>query len=98
LRHLKLKAARLWQRHGGPDEENWAEAESYMKAYYENIVPAVVEAKAADRRPHAERVLGALARYEDIVSGLEAAIAVYFLDGDLMRELAPRYWSMASGE
>ncbi len=88
---IAIKAKRVWESTGGiySNEANWISAERYTKMFYENIIPAV----AMKNVDSAEMVLKAFGfsrspenRYL-IINAFEAAIAIYFLDADVIREL-----------
>lgn len=81
------KAARWaqWAGQGNP-EDHWRMADRQVRDFYGSIIPAVKERD----RSSTERVLRALYGCERIVTALEAALAVYFLDGQLVAELLER--------
>ena len=94
---VQCKAHRLWEDDPQHDKDtNWMEAESYVKEFYENIVPAVME----HERERAFRVLHAIEptrkptpknrRWHKIIDCFEATLAVYFLEKSTTDEfLAP---------
>lgn len=84
----KRKAARIWDAVKNTDDhQNWIGAEQYVQGFYSNIVPAVEDADVACT----ERILNALQdrcgtnHRSLVVSGLEAALAICFLDADVIR-------------
>jgi tetratricopeptide (TPR) repeat protein len=85
-RLLNIKAYHLWETTGLSEAENWSRAERYCESFYGNIVPAVT-LKSVE---HVRAVLDALeirhgaSRADVAVSCFEMAIAVYFLDPEIV--------------
>ncbi len=83
---IQPKAQRIWETRGEPDQDlNWHRAQSYVKLFYENILPAV-----EGSRESTKSVLKAFQfskaprnRYL-IINSFEVALAVRFLDRDLI--------------
>jgi len=68
--------------HWDPDD-NWRVADNQVRDFYDNITAAV-----RDRdRSSTERVVRAVVDREGIANALEAALAVSFLDGEMVREI-----------
>lgn len=82
------KACRIYETTGSRDDEkNWVHAETYVKMFYENIIPAVVE---KDK----EKVLRVLKAFQFskmnhflIINCFETALAIYFLDPYIIQRL-----------
>ncbi|MEO2027183.1 MAG: hypothetical protein ABGZ23_15020, partial [Fuerstiella sp.] len=86
---IERKARRLWERTESKDAaENWRRAEEYVRDFYENLLPAIVE---SDQLAVAS-VLSAAAPCPEtgasceLVDSLEVAIVTYFFDPKLMNE------------
>lgn len=98
---IGIKAKRVWERTGGiyTPEANWVSAETYTKMFYENIIPAVTT-KRIDRVADVLMAFGFSKAPEHrylVINAFEAAIAVYFLDPNIIRELVDRKavaWNM----
>jgi hypothetical protein len=80
---IKRKAERMWQvTRDSYELRNWLPAKGYVQSFYENIIPAV-DGKG-DK--YVENVLMALQDHHNtnrrslLVNGLEAAVAIRFLD------------------
>lgn len=95
---ISRKAKRIYERIGEEsDMKGWASAETFVRMFYENIIPAVME---KDR----ERTLSVLKAFwgdsnrnkfsiivvSSIVNCFEAALAIYFLDPDIIRSLCAK--------
>jgi hypothetical protein len=90
LRLLMQKAERIWRTTGVADPDvNWCRARLYAAMYYENIIGAV-----QDGDPRKTLAIlrafqfskGAPNRYL-IINGFETAVAISFLDKDIVREV-----------
>ena len=88
--HLVVnKAQRIWahsaRRRGA--EANWAEAERYVRGFYEHIIPAVKEADPQHIAALAEAFCSAHRgpRPCDIVNCFEAALVVYYVDPEKLK-------------
>jgi hypothetical protein len=87
---LNMRAYEVWASGGDPDSvRNYEAAEEYLKMFYENIIPAVIE----DDIEKTLAVLTALRigtkaenRYR-LVNCFEAALAIYFLNLDHIRKI-----------
>jgi len=87
---IRKKAERLWQTTGNNNEnDNWFRAKLYVRMYYENIIPAVIDKndsntamvlKAFQFSKTAEN------RYL-IINCFEAAVAIHFLDKDVINNI-----------
>jgi hypothetical protein len=87
---IRRKAGRIWLTTGETDEiTNWSRAETYCRAFYDNIGPAVLQSDP-------ERALGALHAFEFskapehrylVINAFETALAVYFLDAQIIAGL-----------
>jgi hypothetical protein len=87
---LSTKARKVWEGGGDSDRDaNWRIAETYCKMFYENIVSAVV---AGDP----ECILAVLKAFQYskapenrylIINCLEVAMAIYFLDSEIIQQL-----------
>lgn len=84
---IARKAQRLWEVGQGDGERlDWARATSYVKTFYESIIPAVLDGDPECRR----RVLNAVGLDDTdrdhwrhtIVNAFEAAVTLYFLAPD----------------
>lgn len=71
------------------DFDNWLDAKAYMKLFYENIIPAVIE-------KNKECVLAVLKAFQftktvrdkmHVVDAFEVAVAISYLDEDLVNEI-----------
>ncbi|HWS85797.1 MAG TPA: hypothetical protein VN282_02310 [Pyrinomonadaceae bacterium] len=87
---LKRRAYQIWESGGGGDEKvNHEIAETYLKLFYENIIPAVTRNDAEStllvlKALQYSRALGG--RYI-FVNCFEAALAIYFLDPRIIKRL-----------
>lgn len=91
---IREKARRIWQTTGETDPaKNWEDARTYCAAFYDNIIPAVVEKDPERKR---ERSLLALRAFDlsqgqeyrnQIINCFEVALAIYFLDADIITGL-----------
>jgi len=85
---IEKKAHEIFETTGSTDSHrNWIYAETYVKMFYENIVPAVEE---NDK----EKVLRVLKAFQYgrmngflIINCFETALAIYFLDPDIIQSL-----------
>jgi hypothetical protein len=88
---IHRKAARIWESTGYSNSgENWQGAKSYMRMFYENIIPAV-------RKNNPENILGVLRAFQYsnkapencslIVNCFEAALAVYCINNKTIETL-----------
>jgi hypothetical protein len=87
---ISKKAERIWQVTGETDQaKNWLNAEIYVRMFYESIIPAVLE---NDR----EKTLTVLKAFQYskapensfwVINCFEVALAIYFLDPDIIQEL-----------
>lgn len=91
---LVSKAFRLWQTTGRSDSaKNWEDALIYCEAFYGSILPAVQEKDPERKKEHTLRVLQAFERGQaqehryQIVNCFEVALAIYFLDTDIVNTL-----------
>jgi hypothetical protein len=92
------KANRISTIVGGHDpDQHWFEAETYLRLYYENIIPAVI----GDSKSSVESTLMVLKAFQFsksaekqflIINAFEAAVAVCFLDAKIIEEL----WAAAA--
>ncbi len=87
---VRIKAHRIWEGTGETDEvNNWLLAEKYIKMFYENIIPAVMKKNCE------EHILMVLKAFQfskahncyHIINCFEKALAIYFLDQDIITEL-----------
>jgi hypothetical protein len=88
-RLIERKSYQIYETTGSTDSHrNWMQAETYVKMFYENIIPAVVESDK-DKRIH--RVLKAFQYSKmngfSIINCFETAIAIYFLDREIIDSL-----------
>jgi len=87
-RLIQTKAKRICQTTGDCNEEvNRQRAERYIRMYYENIVPAVENKKveSIDKVLEAFRFSKEFGRRYLIINCFEAAIAMYFLDPEVIK-------------
>lgn len=92
---IERKAYRIYETTGSKNElNNWVQAETYTKMFYENIIPAVVEKDS-------ESVLQVLKAFQYsktqrffIINCFETALAIYFLNPDIIKSL----WADAAQE
>jgi hypothetical protein len=89
---IAIKANRIKEMTKCEDEmKNWCAAETYVKMFYENIVPAVM----TDKPNNIEAVLKAFhfslssEHSYHIINSFEMALAVYFLKADTIAKLCP---------
>ena len=87
---IARKALRIYETTGQSDAgRNWQRATRYAQLYYENIIPAVVERD----RDKTQRVLEAFqysiefGSHDLIVNFLELALAMYFLDRQVVLDI-----------
>lgn len=85
---IEKKAHQIYETTGSTDQDrNWVHAETYVRMFYENIIPAVV---GSDE----ERVLRVLKAFQFsklnrfiIINCFETALAIYFLDPQVIQSL-----------
>ncbi len=87
---IRKKAYRIWEVTGEINtDKNWADANKYVELYYGNIIPAVTE----KNRESTLAILQAFSssnNYESkylIVNSFEVAVAIYFLDNEVISAL-----------
>lgn len=90
---IARKAQRIWQMAGHSDHENnWYRAKKYVTMFYNNIILAIIDSNV-------ENILSVLRAFEFskspenrylIINGFEAAIAIYFLDKEILKGLSNR--------
>jgi len=84
------KALRIYEVTGQADAvKNWLRAEEYVRLFYENIVPAVTE-KDPDKTRQVLEAFQFSSKFGDhdlIVSFFETALAMYFLDSQIIQEI-----------
>ena len=90
---IQEKAKRIWETTGNSNgKENWSRAKLYVTMFYENIIPAVLE-------NNKDNILMVLKAFQFskakenrflIINCFEAAIAIYFLDADIILTLWER--------
>lgn len=88
---VSIKAHRVWETTGGiyNDDDNWRSAETYTRMFYDNIIPAVTK-KNTEKAASVLRAFGFSKAPENrylIINAFEAAIAIYFLDAGVIRDL-----------
>lgn len=86
---IRAKAQEIWSCCGNDDaDSNWRTAESHARRFYENVIPAVTRKDVESTRLALEALSweGTAARCE-IANCFEAALAIYFFDGDVVRQL-----------
>lgn len=86
---IAIKAHRIWELTGCANAaENWKKAETFVRSFYRNVIPAVTE---EDRKAISEVVnllqLGDDTNRLDLANCFEAAIAVYFLNAAKLNTL-----------
>jgi hypothetical protein len=85
---IKKKAYRIYETTGSNDKNlNWENAKLYVKMFYENIIPAVID-------KNEENILKVLKAFQFsitnrflIINCFEASIAIYFLDSNIIENL-----------
>lgn len=88
---IKRKANRIWGTETIPltQTQNWLNAETYVEMFYESIIPAV-------KKKDLEKTLTVLKAFQFskapshrflIINCFEAALAIYFLDADIISKL-----------
>ncbi|GEM_PF-3130652 len=85
---IKNKAYRIYETTESNDEsQNWENAKLYVKMFYENIIPAVID-------KNEENILKVLKAFQFsitnrflIINCFEASIAIYFLDSNIIENL-----------
>lgn len=87
---IRKKANRIWQTTGRTDEEgNWQEAQTYIKLFYENIIPAINE----NNSENIFNILRAFQLSEGsenqflVVNLFEAALAINFIDSSMIESI-----------
>ena len=94
---ISRKARRIWQSTGHlNNDDNWNRAKHYVSMFYNNIIPAVMTNDE-------EKILNVLGAFEFskspnnrylIINGFEAAIAICFLDKNILQNLSDKpEWS-----
>ena len=85
------KAFHLFQVKGRTDAPlNWMHAETYVKTYYENIIPAIVEGNPENTRAVLRALqcdLGDPHSPCQIISAFEAALVTYFVPADSIQRV-----------
>jgi hypothetical protein len=86
---VRAKAQEIWTRCGQDDADaNWSKAESRTRQFYENVIPAVTRKSPESTRLALEALSwdgnGAAC---EIANCFEAALAIYFFDADVVRQL-----------
>jgi len=96
---IERKARRIWEVRKGifEKEVNWYIAETYVRMFYENIIPAVMkinqEKEFVPTKCSIAQILKAFqfSKHPEnrflIINCFEAAIAIYFLDPNIIKEL-----------
>jgi hypothetical protein len=91
---VRKKAFRIGQATGGIDPaKDWEDALAYCRAFYDNIIPAVIEEDPVHRKEHSLLALRAFdlsqgQEYRNqIINCFEVALAIYFLDADIVESL-----------
>jgi tetratricopeptide (TPR) repeat protein len=89
-RMIEVKASHFGEVDPAGDLENWRRAEQYAEQFYENIIPAVSQ----DSVDHIRSVLDALRvrdahnrKADPIVNCFEMAIAIYFLNPAIVKDI-----------
>ncbi len=84
------KALRIYEATGQANAvKNWLRAEEYVRLFYDNIIPAVTE-KDPDRTRQVLEAFQFSKKFGDhdlIVSFFETALAMYFLDPQIIQEI-----------
>ena len=80
---IRVKAYRLWQsrEESGIAQDNWRDAEQYVKRYYENILSAVTDHSHTASRA----VMEALRSHHSLVNAFEAGVCIFFMSPDAIR-------------
>lgn len=100
------KAERLALACGDPDDRrNWRRGEAYVRMFYENIIPAVEEEdpEATLLVLKAFQTSGDFGARYALINNFEAALALYFLRPEIVREIwdasegaaVPHAWSIS---
>lgn len=93
---LDSKARQVWKSSGeqNPDR-NWGIAETYVTQFYENIVPAVMmkDEEKTLLVLKAFQLSEASQSYCEITNAFETALAIYFLDADVIETI----WRNSAG-
>lgn len=87
-------AEKILESSGKPDDfKNHVDAETYMRMFYENIIPAVLETNQENAKDKVLTVLKSLQfsksatnRYH-VVNCFEVALAMYFINAQVIKEL-----------
>lgn len=91
---IAKKAQRLWELHGGQSsaDESWHTAENYVRAFYEHLIPAVLDDEKESEGHHLATVAEAFCAMHrapapyDIANAFEAAVLIQYLPADRLRE------------
>jgi hypothetical protein len=80
---IRIKAEQMARIGGADSRTNWEETAPYVDDFYNNIVPAVVEADGEAWKGVRQAILRSEGRYSraSIMNVFEAAICIYFLKG-----------------
>jgi hypothetical protein len=87
---IARKALRIYEVTGQADAvKNWLRAEKYVRLYYENIIPAVTEKDPGKTRQVLEafQYSSKFGDHDLIVGFFETAVAMYFLDPQIVQEI-----------
>ena len=75
------------------EKKNWCNAETYVKMFYENIIPAVLEKNQENAKEKALTVLKSLQFSEStairyhVVNCFEVVLAMHFINAQVIKEL-----------
>jgi len=89
---IERKAFQIYTTTGTTDnQKNWTHAETYVKMFYENIIPAIQETDSDKSKERVLRVLKAF-QYSKmnrfiIINCFETALAIYFIDPKIIKDL-----------
>lgn len=93
---IQVKAGKLWEHKGCPEQsaeqmnEDWSLAEEFVRKFYLNIIPAI-EGKTNTTKQQSIKeilpVLNGIWRQSDIINCFEAAVTIYFLDPEIIRNI-----------
>lgn len=85
---VKRKAERIWEITKSADQnDNWRRAESYVRQFYENLIPAI---RNGDSRSLEALLAATITRCgtrvsDELVDALEFGLLMYFVEGDKMK-------------
>lgn len=86
---IKIKSERIREIKNRYGDQNWYDAEFYVRKFYENIIPAVMTGDSKSIRTVLDAFHFSIENRLQIVNCFEMALAVYFLKSADVKEFSP---------